>query len=126
MSYEDRWAQCWPNVIPAVKHVETIALKNAWRAEALDKRFRIEAALDLHHADDYQHCQTCNVSFPCPTYWALTTTTEWRRAAEGQPITLPLGHADLRAALAELPTAPATAGDATKKFDSKQAAHTAP
>ncbi|MEU1552186.1 hypothetical protein ABZ517_05615 [Streptomyces scabiei] len=102
MRYEDRWAQCWPNVIPAVRHVETIALKNAWRGEALDKRFRIEAALELHHADDHQHCQTCNVAFPCPTYWALTTTTEWRRATEGQQYRLPLVLNDVQAAVAEM------------------------
>jgi hypothetical protein len=103
--YEDRWAQCWPNVVPSLRHVEVLAQKNAWRAEALDRRFREKAALELHRADDHQQCPTCHVAFPCPTYWALTTTTPWRRSTEGQPIRLPLTLDDVQAALTELPAA---------------------
>ncbi|MEU0214076.1 hypothetical protein ABZ281_02770 [Streptomyces sp. NPDC006265] len=102
MRYEDRWAQCWPNVVDSVRHVETISLKNAWRAEALDRRFREKAALEHHHADDDQQCSTCHVAFPCPTYWALTTTTPWHRAVEGQPYKLPLTLKDVQAAVAEI------------------------
>ncbi|WP_329271859.1 hypothetical protein [Streptomyces sp. NBC_01451] len=102
MRYEDRWAQCWPNVVDSVRHVETISLKNAWRAEALDRRFREKAALEHHHADDDQQCSTCHVAFPCPTYWALTTATPWKHAVEGQPVTLPLGLRDVQAAVTEM------------------------
>jgi hypothetical protein len=106
--HKDAWALCWPHVVPSVRHVEVISLKNAWRGEALDKRFRIEAALEHHQADDNQHCSTCRVAFPCPTYWALTTVTPWKRAVEGQPVTLPLALKDIQAALAEMPAEPAS------------------
>lgn len=102
MRYADRWAQCWPNVVDSVRHVELIALKNGWRAEALDRRFREKAALELHRGDDHQQCPTCHVAFPCPTYWALTTHTPWHRAVEGQPYKLPLALKDVQAAVAEM------------------------
>ena len=102
MRQEDAWARAWPNVVPSVRHVEVLALKNAWRAEALDKRFRIEAALEHHHAGDDDRCRTCKQPFPCLTWHALTTNTPWHRSVKGQPVKLPLTNDDIQAALTEL------------------------
>lgn len=102
MRYEDRWAQCWPAVVDSVRHVELIALRNAWRAEALDRRFRERATLELHQSDREGRCRTCRQPTPCPTQTTLTTRTPWHRATEGQPLTLALSPKDVQAALAEL------------------------
>ncbi|MFE2539010.1 hypothetical protein [Actinacidiphila glaucinigra] len=109
------WARTWPHVIPSVRHVEVIALKNAWRAEALDKRYRIATALTEHQADDDQ-CPTCKVPAPCPTSTALMTPTSRHTATRGQRVTLPLRMRDIYTAVTELTSAPAPAGDATKKI----------
>ncbi|MGW3866134.1 hypothetical protein ACWEDZ_32305 [Streptomyces sp. NPDC005047] len=121
MRHQDTWARKWPNVVPSVRHVEVLALKNAWRAEALDKRFRIEAALELHRERDDGQCETCLLPAPCATYIALTTPTPWKHTAQGRPVTLPIGIGNVQAAIAELLTAPAEAGDATKKIQPQQA-----
>ncbi|WP_369042274.1 hypothetical protein [Streptomyces sp. Midd1] len=102
MRFENRWAKSWPNVVDSVRHVELIALKNGWRAEALDRRFREKAALEQHESDDSGMCRTCRQSSPCLTRLALTTTTPWHRSVEGQPYKLPLGVKDVQAAVAEL------------------------
>lgn len=108
MRHEDAWARRWPNVVPSVRHVETLALKNAWKGEALDKRLRIEAALQHHTAGDDDRCRTCKQAFPCLTWHALTTNTPWHHSVQGQPVKLPLGLPDIRAALDEMPLADET------------------
>jgi len=113
MRHEDAWARAWPNVVPSVRHVEVLALKNAWKGEALDKRFRIEAALEHHQAGDDDRCRTCKQPFPCLTWHALTTNTPWHHSVQGQPVKLPLGVQEIKAAVVEL--LPELAADSTDK-----------
>lgn len=103
MQYENRWARMWPHTVPSVRHVEILALKNAWRAEALDKRLRIQEALTHHACDDDGLCRTCRQPAPCLTKLALTTATPWKRATVDQPLKLPLSLRDVQAALTEMP-----------------------
>lgn len=122
MRFEDRWAQCWPNVVDSVRHVELIALKNGWRAEALDRRFREKAALEHHTDDDKGLCRTCRQPGPCLTKLTLTTTTPWHRSVEGQPYKLPISLKDVQAALAEmLPELAPADDDASLKLPPRKA-----
>lgn len=102
MRHEDAWARRWPNTVPSVRHVEALALKNAWRAEALDKRLRIEAALEHHQADAHHRCRTCRQPMPCLTTHALTTPSPWHPTPQGKPFALPLDTGTLHKALSEL------------------------
>ncbi|MFV0135537.1 hypothetical protein ACLGIH_20335 [Streptomyces sp. HMX87] len=106
--YANRWAECWPHTVTSTRHVEVLADRGAWRAEALDKRIRIDEALQYHQADDNGRCPTCQQPAPCLTAYALTTRTIWARIAQAEPRTQTLTPDDIKAAVAELAREAAT------------------
>jgi hypothetical protein len=93
----------WQAVVPAVRFVQVVAEKNAWRGDVGYLRHRRDNALALHVTGEDDLCPTCGTPGPCATRQALTEPLNpLAMLAECRAVVpLPLTMDAIRAAVAE-------------------------
>jgi hypothetical protein len=90
-------------MVPAVRFVQVVAEKNAWRGDVAHLRHRRDNALALHETGEDDLCPTCRTPGPCATRQALTELLDPIAMLPEcrEVVPLPLTMDAIRAAVAE-------------------------